>query len=63
VIELSRHIQNINLKHWVPGHEVAADEIIVGYDRQSKEVVTIPSKPTPTGFKVWAIADRGFLLV
>ena len=57
VIELSNHIQNINLKHWVPGHKVAADEIMVRYDGQSKEVVTIPSKPTPTGFKIQAIAD------
>jgi hypothetical protein len=24
---------------------------------------TIPNKPTPTGFKVWSIAQRAFLLV
>jgi hypothetical protein len=24
---------------------------------------TIPNKPTPTGFKVWGVAQRGFLLV
>jgi hypothetical protein len=25
--------------------------------------ITILNKPTPTGFKVWAIAQRAFLLV
>ena len=37
------------------------DEIIVRYEGRAKETTTIPNKPTPTGFKVWGVAQRGFL--
>jgi hypothetical protein len=33
------------------------------FEGHSKHATTIPNKPTPTGFKVWGIAQRGFLLV
>jgi len=41
---------------------LAVDEIMVRYEGHAKEATTIPGKPTPTGFKVWAVADGGFLL-
>jgi hypothetical protein len=41
---------------------LAVDEIIVRFEGQAKEITTIPNKPTPTGFKVWGIAQRGFLI-
>jgi hypothetical protein len=47
---------------WKPGRDLAVDEIIVGYEGRAKETTTVPNKPTPTGFKVWAVAQRGFLL-
>jgi hypothetical protein len=42
---------------------LAVDEIIVRYEGRAKETTTVPGKPTPTGFKVWAAAQRGFLLL
>ena len=39
------------------------DEIIVRFEGRSKETTTVPNKPTPTGYKVWGAAQRGFLLV
>jgi hypothetical protein len=39
------------------------DEIIIRFEGRSKEITTIPNKPTPTGYKVWGAAQRGFLLV
>ena len=39
------------------------DEIIVRYEGRAKETTTIPNKPTPTGFKVWGVAQRGFLIL
>jgi hypothetical protein len=39
------------------------DEIIVRFEGRAKETTTVPNKPTPTGFKVWGAAQRGFLLV
>ena len=26
------------------------------------EIVNIPSKPTPEGFKIWVLANRGYVL-
>jgi hypothetical protein len=42
---------------------LAIDEIIVRFEGRSKETTTVPNKPTPTGYKVWGAAQRGFLLV
>jgi hypothetical protein len=39
------------------------DEIIVRFKGRAKEATTVPNKPTPTGFKVWGAAQRGFLIV
>jgi hypothetical protein len=39
------------------------DEIIIRFEGRSKEITTIPNKPTSTGYKVWGAAQRGFLLV
>jgi hypothetical protein len=38
------------------------DEIIVRYEGRAKETTTVPTKPTPTGYKVWGVAERGFLM-
>jgi hypothetical protein len=42
---------------------LAVDEIIVRFEGRSKETTTVPNKPTPTGYKVWGAAQRGFLLI
>lgn len=34
---------------------------MIRFEGKSKAATTIPNKPTPTGFKVWAIAQKGFL--
>jgi transposase IS4-like protein len=47
---------------WTPGKTLAVDEIIVRYEGHAKETTTVPNKPTPTGFKVWGVAQRGFLI-
>ena len=41
---------------WKPGRDLAVDEVIARYEGHAKETTTIPNKPTPTGFKVWAVA-------
>jgi len=50
------------LSVWKPGRDLAVDEIIVRYEGRSKETTTVPNKPTPTGYKVWGAAQRGFLI-
>jgi hypothetical protein len=51
------------LRVWKPGRDLAIDEIIVRFEGRLKETTTVPNKPTPTGYKVWGAAQRGFLLV
>jgi hypothetical protein len=51
------------LSVWKPGRDLAVDEIIVRFEGRAKEITTVPNKPTPTGFKVWGTAQRGFLIV
>jgi hypothetical protein len=55
-------MQKVNLEVWKPGRDLAVDEIIVRYEGRAKETTIVPGKPTPTGFKVWGVAQRGFLL-
>ena len=42
---------------------MAINEIIVQYEGRVKETITVPGKPIPIGFKVWAVAQRGFLIL
>jgi len=53
----------VNCNVWRPGRDLVVDEIIVRFEGRSKETTTVPNKPTPTGYKVWGAAQRGFLLV
>ena len=33
---------------------------MIGFEGRAYEKTTVPSKPTPTGFKVWVVAQQGF---
>ena len=37
--------------------------MIVRFEGRSKYITTVLNKPTPTGYKVWGAAQKGFLLV
>jgi hypothetical protein len=50
------------MRIWKPGQSVAVDEAIQRYTGRSHFVTTIPNKPTPTGIKIWVVAQRGFFL-
>jgi hypothetical protein len=47
---------------WQPGRDIAINESMLRYTGRAKEITTIPNKPTPTGLKVWNIAQIGFLI-
>ena len=49
-------------KYWVPGTHLAVDETIQSFMGRAVEVVNIPSKPTPEGFKIWILANAGYVL-
>jgi hypothetical protein len=52
----------VNLRLWKPGQDVAVDESIIRFTGRANEITTIPNKPTPTGIKVWSIAQKGYTL-
>jgi len=52
---LSDHIQKVNLQVWIPGQDLAVDEIMARFLGRVSEAIIIPGKPIPTGFKIWGI--------
>jgi hypothetical protein len=62
VQQWSDHIQHTSLKPFSPGSHLAVDECMVRFLGRSKETTFVPNKPTPRGFKIWVIAQRGYFL-
>jgi hypothetical protein len=48
--------------YWKPGRDLAIDECIEGFTGRTPDIVNIPTKPTPIGFKIWVLADNGYVL-
>jgi hypothetical protein len=44
------------------GSHLSVDEAICGFEGHSRQKVTIKSKPTPTGLKIWILAIQGYIL-
>jgi hypothetical protein len=55
-------MQAASLRYWAPGINIAVDECIQHFEGRTLEKVVIPSKPTPEGFKIWAVAEAGYFL-
>ena len=49
-------------KYWIPGTHLSVDESIQRFMGRASEVINIPSKPTPEGFKFWVLANQGYVL-
>jgi hypothetical protein len=60
--EWSLHIQRVSASLFLPGSCLAVDECMIRYTGRSKETTLVKNKPTPHGFKVWAIAQDGFFI-
>ncbi|MCW7072271.1 MAG: transposase [Methanophagales archaeon] len=58
----SKIVQEASLRFYQPGTNITVDECIVGFTGRSRQTVTIPTKPTPTGFKIWVIGQRGYFM-
>ncbi|KZL82901.1 hypothetical protein CI238_11996 [Colletotrichum incanum] len=62
VNQWSVHIQETGDSFYILGSELAVDEDMVRFTGRSLETTTIPTKPTPTGFKIWILAQSGYCL-
>ena len=62
VNELAEHIRLTCRKLYTPGTHLAVDETIQRFMGRAPEIVNIPSKPTPEGFKIWILANKSYVL-
>ena len=47
---------------FLPGIHLAIDESIQPFTGRASEIVNIPSKPYPEGFKLWMLANNGYVV-
>lgn len=59
---LSEELRAASKRYWQPTTHLAIDECIQRFLGRAKEIVNIPSKPTPEGFKIWVLANAGYIL-
>ena len=59
---LNDHLRQLFKRYWATGIYLAVDETIQRFMDRAKEIVNIPSKPTPEGFKIWVLANAGYVL-
>ena len=62
VAELAEHLRLTCRKLYNPGTHLAVDETIERFTGRASEIVNIPTKPTPEGFKIWVLANKGYIL-
>jgi hypothetical protein len=62
IAKLSAILQVNSAGSWAPGRHVAVDECIQRFTGRSNATVNIPSKPTPTGYKIWVLAEHGYVI-
>jgi len=62
VKDLGEHIRLRCRQLYCPGTHLAVDETIQRFMGRAPEIVNIPSKPTPEGFKIWVLANEGYVL-
>jgi Transposase IS4 len=48
--------------YWSPGSNLTVDEVMLKFEGRSSQKTTIPGKPIPVGFKLFALADAGYIL-
>lgn len=59
---LSEYLRHTFKYYWKTASHVAVDETIPRFMGRSKETVNIPSKSVPEGFKIWVLANAGYVL-
>jgi len=58
----SEYIQRVCTELYIPGSCLTVDECMVRFTGRSVDTTTLPTKPIPTGYKVWVLAQDGYFL-
>jgi len=59
---VSKSLQKVCRRYYTPRTHLAINKSIKRFTGQAKEIVNIPSEPTPEGFKMWILANEGYVL-
>lgn len=59
---LNEQLRQAFKKYWKTGTHLAVDGTIQRFMGRASETVNIPSKPEPEGFKIWVLANAGYIL-
>jgi hypothetical protein len=57
---LLSHIRRISQDLYIPSLNVSIDEMMVGFSGRSAHTFRIKNKPTPEGYKIFALCDQGY---
>ena len=57
---LLSHIRETSKKLYIPSLNVSVDEMMVRFSGRSLHTVRIRGKPTPEGYKIFALCDHGY---
>ena len=60
--DLSEHLRRAFKQYWTPGTHLTVDESIQRFQGRSDATVNIPSKPVPEGYKIWVLANAGYVM-
>jgi len=60
---LLSHFRNACKAYYMPRNDVAIDEIMVRFFGRSYHTYKMPGKPIKQGFKIFALADQGYVLI
>ena len=58
----SKHVQKASCKYWTPGKNLTVDESMQRFTGRAKEITNIPCKKHSIGYKIWILADHGYVL-
>ena len=50
------------MRYYKPGIHLTVNEMIERFTSYTFEIINIPTKPTPEGFKIWILGNQGYIL-
>ena len=58
---MSTHLLTQVKQFWNPGSDLAVDKCMARFTGWSNDILTIKNKPISIGFKIWVIAQQGYI--
>jgi Transposase IS4 len=60
--DLSEELRLALMRYYKPGIHLTVNKTIKRFTGRAPKIVNIPTKPTPKGFKIWVLANQGYIL-